>query len=48
MPMDPRLLRPKPKAASAAPTPDTDPPVQLKTESNLVLVTEGGDELTTE
>jgi hypothetical protein len=47
MPMDPRLLRPRPKAASA-PSPDTDPPVQLKAESNLVLVTEDGQELTTE
>jgi hypothetical protein len=41
-PMDNRLLRP------AAPSPETDPPVQLKAENNAVLLTESGLQLTTE
>lgn len=46
MVMDNRLMRPKPSGSAAGP--DTDPPVQLKTESNLVLTAEDGTELTTE
>lgn len=42
--MDPRKMRPKPSAGG----PDVDPPVQLKTESNLILTAEDGTELTTE
>ncbi len=41
--MNPRLLRP-----TAGSTPESDPPVQLKTENNAVLVTEGGEQLSTE
>jgi hypothetical protein len=42
--MDPRLLRPKASGGS----PEADPPVQLKSEDNAILLTEAGEELTTE
>lgn len=44
MPMNPRLLRP----TANAETPEADPPVQLKAENSAVLVTEGGEQLSTE
>jgi hypothetical protein len=46
MPMDNRRLRPAaPKPTSG---PETDPPVQLTAEGGQVLVTEGGEQLSTE
>lgn len=44
MAMDNRLMRPKTTGAG----PEQDPPVQLKTEDNIVLTAEDGAQLTTE
>lgn len=42
MTMNNRLMRPL-----ASGGPEQDPPVQLKTEDNAILVTEGGEQITT-